>query len=59
MNVFSECDSNTFGQSCTGVCGNCLEKEQCHHVNGTCLNGCDSGFRGHQCDQGCTQYKEK
>ena len=47
-----ECDNNTFGVNCTGVCGHCTEKEQCHHVNGTCLHGCEPGFNGFQCDQG-------
>ena len=49
---FSESGNNTFGQNCTGVCGHCSENEQCHHINGTCLNGCDPGFNGLKCDQG-------
>ena len=56
--IFAECDNNTFGPSCTGVCGHCSEKKQCHHNNGTCLNGCDPGFSGNQCTQGDT-YNEK
>ena len=50
--LFSECDNKTFGQECTGVCGNCLENEPCHHINGSCLHGCDPGFNGLKCDQG-------
>ena len=49
---FLECGNNTFGKGCTGVCGHCSENEQCHHINGSCLNGCDPGFRGLKCDQG-------
>lgn len=37
---------------CKQTCGNCKNKEQCHHVNGSCLNGCDSGYYGTRCDIG-------
>ena len=50
--IYVECDNNTFGQDCTGVCGNCMEKKQCHHIAGICLHGCDPGFQGLRCDQG-------
>ena len=50
--IYVECDNNTFGVNCTGVCENCLGKEQCHYINGSCLNGCDAGFNGLKCDQG-------
>nr|XP_022309660.1 multiple epidermal growth factor-like domains protein 10 isoform X2 [Crassostrea virginica] len=48
-----ECGNNTFGQDCTSVCGHCSENEHCHHINGSCLNGCDPGFNRLMCDQGC------
>lgn len=25
---------------------------QCNHINGTCMNGCDSGFEGLNCTKG-------
>lgn len=34
------------------LCGNCIESEQCHHINGTCMNGCDRGYQGLHCTQG-------
>ena len=37
---------------CTQVCGNCLNGEQCDHVNGSCANGCDKGTHGDKCDKG-------
>ena len=41
-----------FGQNCGEKCGECVNDEQCHHINGTCLNGCDRGFQGHECNEG-------
>lgn len=41
-----------YGLECKQICGNCINKEQCHHVNGSCLNGCDNGFYGTRCDLG-------
>ena len=48
----TECDGHTFGQDCAEACGNCVNDEQCHHINGTCLNGCKLGYKGQQCKQG-------
>ena len=56
--IFPECGNNTFGEGCTGVCGLCSENEQCHHINGTCLNSCAPGFRGLKCDQGYTSHQQ-
>ena len=40
MVVYSiECDGNKFGQGCAEECGNCVNDEQCHHINGDC--GCE------------------
>lgn len=47
-----DCDSNMFGQDCREKCGECVNKEHCHHINGTCLNGCNQGYRGLECKQG-------
>ncbi|XP_062610203.1 multiple epidermal growth factor-like domains protein 10 [Saccostrea cucullata] len=50
---FIECDGGSFGLNCTQSCGNCFRKEQCHHVNGTCFNGCNKGYQGDTCTQVC------
>lgn len=50
--ILIECDGHKFGQNCSKTCGHCLEKEACHHVNGSCLNGCDLGYHGANCTQG-------
>ena len=40
-----------YGPGCKKTCGNCSNAEQCHHVNGSCLNGCDVGVFGDRCNQ--------
>eukprot|EP00105_Crassostrea_gigas_P044220 XP_019928368.1 PREDICTED: protein draper-like [Crassostrea gigas] len=49
----SECPDQTYGPECQQICGNCKNKESCHHVNGSCLNGCDRGVNGEKCDKAC------
>lgn len=46
------CDSHFYGENCSMPCGNCLESEQCQHINGTCMNGCASGYQGPTCKEG-------
>lgn len=52
VSSYLECDKGKFGLHCNQTCGNCLNKEQCHYINGTCLNGCDSGYYGSECKEG-------
>ena len=54
-----ECDHNTFGKHCEEECGGCVNDEQCHHINGTCLNGCKRGFQGIMCNQGKLNCQRK
>lgn len=49
---FAACEVGTYGENCSNQCGHCFETEQCHHINGTCMNGCDSGFHGLLCTDG-------
>ena len=51
-----ECKDNTYGLGCIGLCGHCLNGDQCDHVNGSCLNGCDKGTYGDKCDRGLCIY---
>ena len=44
-----ECAGEMFGQNCKKSCGKCLNNEQCHHINGSCLNGCNPGYHGINC----------
>ena len=48
----TECDNGTFGQNCLESCGWCVGEKQCHHTNGTCLNGCNAGYQGLNCTEG-------
>ncbi|XP_062574210.1 multiple epidermal growth factor-like domains protein 10 isoform X2 [Saccostrea cucullata] len=45
----NECTSNTYGQDCGLRCGACLGHKQCNHINGSCPEGCDAGFKGTFC----------
>lgn len=49
---FVECDGRTYGLGCKYDCGACLGYAQCHYLNGSCLQGCDSGFQGELCKTG-------
>lgn len=50
--ISAECEAGKFGQNCRESCGNCVQNGACHHVNGSCLNGCDAGYEGTNCTQG-------
>ena len=46
------CDNQMYGVNCSQKCGACVDNEACHHINGSCLKGCDKGYHGQKCDQG-------
>ena len=48
----TESQNNTCGLKCTENCGKCTHGEQCHNVNGSCLDGCDNGRKGLKVNQG-------
>ncbi|XP_062584245.1 receptor-type tyrosine-protein phosphatase alpha-like [Saccostrea cucullata] len=48
-----ECSKKTYGLECSVSCGNCSNGETCHHINGTCLNGCSEGVNGTKCLTAC------
>ena len=43
------CNNGTYGSECNNTCGHCVNDDVCIHTNGTCLNGCDSGYVGDLC----------
>lgn len=49
--IFTECDGGTFGARCINMCGKCAQNEHCHHINGSCMNGCDPGYYGTYCSK--------
>lgn len=44
-------DSGIFGKICNDTCGQCLKNEFCHHVNDSCLNGCQSDYLAINCTE--------
>ncbi|XP_061165618.1 uncharacterized protein LOC133174522 [Saccostrea echinata] len=48
----NECDDGRYGQDCGERCGACLGYKQCHHINGSCPEGCDTGYKGNFCTTG-------
>lgn len=51
------CNATWFGDGCKSQCGYCLGENNCHHVNGSCLLGCQEGFTGDLCfDRECCIY---
>lgn len=47
-----ECDGHKYGDGCNEECGACLGYKQCHNINGSCFDGCDSGYKGILCKRG-------
>ncbi|XP_056003602.1 multiple epidermal growth factor-like domains protein 10 [Ostrea edulis] len=54
---YIECDGEKYGLGCIHDCGSCLDNKQCHHINGSCLQGCDAGFQGELCKTKCFPCK--
>lgn len=48
----SACLNNTYGVECLETCGKCLSEQQCNHINGTCTNGCETGYYSDRCKRG-------
>lgn len=43
------CSIGFYGTGCNGDCGNCLDINQCYHIDGSCLTGCKAGYQGDTC----------
>ena len=50
--VLIACNNGTYGKECNNTCGYCLDQDECHHINGTCVKGCDPGYIGDLCKTG-------
>lgn len=50
--VLIACEGGTYGAGCKEACGYCRDGNQCSNINGTCLTGCDTGFKGDFCKTG-------
>lgn len=47
--MYLACDAAWYGAGCKFQCGHCIGEDSCHHVNGSCLLGCQKGFTGDLC----------
>ena len=43
------CNNGFYGPGCIEKCGYCRDQKDCHNVNGSCLTGCENGYRGYLC----------
>nr|XP_022299957.1 receptor-type tyrosine-protein phosphatase T-like isoform X2 [Crassostrea virginica] len=50
-----QCDGGMYGQACSKTCGSCINNTQCHHINGSCLQGCGPGHLGDKCTPASTE----
>lgn len=46
------CPNGYFGRKCLETCGKCLDDRKCDNVDGTCIDGCNAGFKGDLCKRG-------
>lgn len=46
------CDKGIFGLECKIFCVYCRDIDECNFVNGSCLNGCEKGVIGFDCNIG-------
>lgn len=49
--LFSACTNGTYGEKCKLTCGHCYGNSACNHVNGSCPNGCASGWTRAVCNE--------
>lgn len=47
-----ECSDGFYGEECSSSCGHCLNDSACHHVTGTCDQGCEPGYQAPNCTEG-------
>ena len=57
MFYLPECSNGTYGQNCSGVCGQCDGGMSCDTVTGECTTGCEPGWTRVLCDTGKTELR--
>lgn len=59
-NCTNICDPGTYGYLCSFRCSRHCVDGECHHKNGTCLQGCISDWKGDKCaEPGCDQLQRE
>jgi hypothetical protein len=48
------CPINYYGDNCTMSCPVTCVSPVCNPDNGSCIGGCVAGFKGVQCNEGCS-----
>lgn len=48
--LYLACDRGSYGDGCREKCGRCRDLNQCFHITGACLTGCDAGYEGSMCN---------
>lgn len=51
IKYISACDDGQYGENCREKCGECFGSNQCHYINGTCMDGCKSGYQEFNCKE--------
>lgn len=47
-----DCAPGYFGYGCKNICeGHCLNNAACNRIDGTCIDGCQDGFKGTFCNE--------
>lgn len=54
--ILLECRYGYYGERCSNECGHCLNNTACHHVTGTCVNGCEPGYKAPNCTKGIIYF---
>lgn len=54
--IHTVCQNGKFGSNCLQSCGKCKGGSRCHHVNGSCFNGCSPGYNGTLCMDGMVLF---
>ena len=49
LDIFLECKDGFYNSTCGAQCGQCLNRETCNKVNGTCPSGCNPNFQSPLC----------
>lgn len=54
------CETGKYGIDCRQRCSAfCHNSGICHHLTGTCKDGCKNGWKGAQCLEGTTSISQK
>ena len=54
FDIFLECKDGFYNSTCGAHCGQCLNREICNKVNGTCPSGCNLNFQSPLCQGNCS-----